>query len=67
MKKVILGTGLIVCGVLGVLTDIIIEVLFFTSPHTVARGGGTNPFFYFSIIVIIIGIALNVLGFLEDK
>ena len=66
LKKVILGTGLIICGIFGVLTSIIIETILFASPNHISQGGG-DPFFYYSIAVLIIGILLNIWGFMENN
>ena len=68
MKKVILGTGLIICGVLGILTYILVEAIYHASPNSILRmGGGTDPYLIFAIILLILGIVLNVFGFCEDS
>jgi hypothetical protein len=65
MKKVILGTGLIICGVMGYLANIIYEAILFASPNEMLAHG-TNKFYY-AIISMIVGIVLNIFGFLEDR
>lgn len=65
MKKVVLGTGLIICGVLGILASILRDAIFFASPNNIIRTG-TDTFLYMAIVVLVLGIILNVLGFLED-
>ena len=64
MKKVVLGTGLIICGVLGILAWVIKDAIFFASPNTIITSG-RDQFFYIAIIVLIAGVVLNVFGFLE--
>lgn len=66
MKKVVLGTGLIICGVMGILASIIKDAIYFASPNSISSSG-TDPFFYYAVIILICGIVLNVFGFLEDK
>ena len=64
MKKVIFGTGLLICGVLGILTYLIIEAIYFASPNHIAAGN-MSAFVFFSVVFMVIGIVLSVFGFLE--
>ena len=66
MKKTILGTGLIICGVLGILASEIIEAIYFASPNHIIQSG-INPLLIWGCIFLLIGIALNVKGFLDDR
>ena len=65
MRKVILGTGLLVCGVMGILTSVVIDIIVFASSNTVSQGN-THPFVYISIIFFLAGVVLNILGFMQD-
>ena len=66
MKKVILGTGLIICGVLGILTSIIKEAIYFASPNNIIQTG-TDPFIYMAVVLLVVGVVLNIMGFLEKE
>jgi hypothetical protein len=65
LKKVILGTGLIICGVIGISTSIITEIILFASPNSISQRG-TDPYVYISIAVLIIGVIMNIWGFFEE-
>ena len=65
VKKVILGTGLVICGVLGILAYIIKEAIYFASPNSIIQSGN-DPFIYAAIVVLLVGAVLNVIGF-RDK
>ena len=67
MKKVVLGTGLIICGVLGILTSIIEETILFANHVTSAIGRDTPSYVYISVACIIAGVVLNLLGFFNDE
>jgi len=66
MKKVILGTGLIICGVLGILTWIIVEAIYVASPNTIIQMG-VGSYIYISIALLIFGIILNIVAFFIDE
>jgi len=66
MKKVILGTGLIICGIMGILASVIKEAIYFASPNSISQTG-TDPFFYMAVVLLIIGVVLNILGFLDKE
>ena len=66
MKKVVLGTGLLICGVLGFMTTILREAIFFASPNNIISLGGVDGIALLSAAFFVAGIVFNVLGFLEN-
>ena len=59
MKKVILGTGLMICGVLGIIT--------FALTDSIINAISIDGWFrYLSVAVLIFGIILNIVGFFID-
>lgn len=65
LKKVILGTGLIICGVLGILNSILIEAIYFASPNAFSQRG-TDPFLVLASIILFIGIIFTFWGFMDN-
>ena len=66
MKKVIFGTGLLICGVLGFMTTILREAIFFASPNTIVSLGGVDGIAVLSAVSFFAGIVFIILGFLEN-
>jgi len=66
MKKVILGTGLIICGVFGILTRIIVEAIHLASPNRIIQMG-VGPYIYISYALLIFGLILNIIAFFWDE
>ena len=66
MKKVVLGTGLLICGILIFITSQIRDAIYFASPNNISTHG-TDPLMYFAGAVILFGIILNISGFIEKK
>ena len=66
MKKVILGTGLIICGVLGILTTVLENAIFVASPNRIIQIG-TGYLMHISVVVLIAGVILNIVAFFVDE
>ena len=66
MKKVILGTGLLICGVLGILTAQLREAIYFASPNSISSIGN-DPLQSIGITLFLVGIVLNIWGFIEKN
>ena len=49
MKKVILGTGLLLCGVMGILTLAVMDIIVFASSNAISQRD-TPPLVYIAII-----------------
>lgn len=67
MKKVVIGVGLLICGMMGVSTQRIIDAIFEAKGWDLAYSG-INPLYLLSGLAIIIGIALCIWSLKEkDK
>ena len=62
VKKVVLGTGLLTCGVLGLVTTEIIDAIHIVSPFAF---GGRSPYWYIGWVLFLVGIALNIWGLVK--
>ena len=58
LKKVVFGSALMICGMMGIITEYLREAIFFASPNNISYEGGYNPFNSGCLIVFAIGLAL---------
>ena len=65
MKKVVLGTGLLICAVILLAVSQLREAIFFASPNSISTG--TDPLMLYAGIFFLAGVVFNVLGFIERK
>lgn len=67
MKKVILGTGLLICCVLFICTSILKDAIYFTSANSISVDQGTDSFVYYAFIAGVIGLVFVVSGFINEN
>lgn len=67
MKKTLLGTGLLICGTLGIVGKQICDAIILTpTSETIVHWNG-NGLQIFGIILFIIGVLINAWGFFGDN